>query len=450
MKDINYNDEVKNLVQDNLSSFQVSDYKDSNINEFNSLVKKGESALKLNYLSNALNFFLEAWKLVPNNASINYKIGDLYNRMEYQNGTSCIEYYRRANESSIHFTDQYHKLGVALILHDKNNKEVIDIFIECITRYDEEIEKDNQNYKLYLYKGIVYYFTRDFDEALSFLNMAAKYCNIKDDEIYFYMALVYTSLSMDNEAIDKYKKCLEINKKNIFALYKLSLLYHKNNKIEEALNCLDIAINIDNNFADAFNIKGQILLELNRKDEAEKYLESAKKLSYCRNDKLPSYSNYLLSKESLSNTNDLIKTNKINEEKKLNSNNTNTYSNLKSMLSKVIIKEKDEFEKSKFEFENIQKNEYNDVRSHDVDEVIQSKYESIEKDKYNDESEHMVDVVIQHNNKNNNENTDRSNEDSSDIVICHEEDFDNELFKTKSKLMTQNARNKIDNLYKWV
>jgi tetratricopeptide (TPR) repeat protein len=60
-------------------------------------------------------------------------------------------------------------------------------------------------------------------------------------------------------------------------------LYHKNNRIEDALSSLDAAIDIDKNFGDAFNIKGQILLEQNKKDESDKYLETAKQLNNSRN-----------------------------------------------------------------------------------------------------------------------------------------------------------------------
>jgi tetratricopeptide (TPR) repeat protein len=88
---------------------------------------------------------------------------------------------------------------------------------------------------------------------------------------------------------------------------------HKNNRIEDALSSLDSAIDIDKNFGDAFNIKGQILLEQNKKDESDKYLETAKQLNNSRNHKLPSYEKNLLAKEYLDNAIKLIESKQYEE-----------------------------------------------------------------------------------------------------------------------------------------
>ena len=82
--------------------------------------------------------------------------------------------------------------------------------------------------------------------------------------------------------IEAKKICLEIHKKNSKAFHNLRLLnliYFKEKNFSEALNFINKAIEINQNFPETYNEKGNALIELKRFNEAIESYDKAIKIS---------------------------------------------------------------------------------------------------------------------------------------------------------------------------
>ncbi|MDH4262883.1 MAG: restriction endonuclease [Spirochaetia bacterium] len=76
------------------------------------------------------------------------------------------------------------------------------------------------------------------------------------------------------------EKTLNINPKNGTAQFLLSLIYHKRNEFDNALQCAEKAIALDKSLSDASFIMGYARYRLNLKDEAEKLFREATLCKY--------------------------------------------------------------------------------------------------------------------------------------------------------------------------
>ena len=96
---------------------------------------------------------------------------------------------------------------------------------------------------------------------------------------FYGLGRLYQSLdNHDNEAIECYKNCLNINSESLKANLQLGIIYLKIKKYEESLNCLQKVIQIEPNNVLGLVSLGNVYLEMNDYEEAEKNLNLALRL----------------------------------------------------------------------------------------------------------------------------------------------------------------------------
>ncbi len=97
----------------------------------------------------------------------------------------------------------------------------------------------------------------------------------KDDNYYINLGLDSQVNGFYNEAIEYYKKAIEINPKNIEAYKKIGDCYDYNNQEDESIKYYKKAIEIDPNYKDAYNNIGLFYSKQKQYDKAMKYYKKA-------------------------------------------------------------------------------------------------------------------------------------------------------------------------------
>ena len=137
--------------------------------------------------------------------------------------------------------------------------------------------EENFQYKFYLDEGINAFYEGKYNEAIEFINKSIKLKN--DFEIsYFYRATCYQAKENWDEAMMDYTKAIQINPKMTDAYYNRAkiILSRKdiiNPKIENAIEDLKKAIELDNKFVDAMFAMAAGLKKLAKYNEAIEYLD---------------------------------------------------------------------------------------------------------------------------------------------------------------------------------
>lgn len=159
------------------------------------------------------------------------------------------------------------------------------------------------NFEKHYKQGLAYHNENKFDEAIKEFNLASE-IKPNDDSIYFALGNVYNVKGLQKEALDCYKKSLQINpnctkskymikllsneqgtksdiNKNetmeeIASTYKLGVECAKKDMFEDAIMAWEKTLKLFPNFAKAYYNIGVANLKLNKIDEAIKHLCQAK------------------------------------------------------------------------------------------------------------------------------------------------------------------------------
>jgi tetratricopeptide (TPR) repeat protein len=137
---------------------------------------------------------------------------------------------------------------------------------------------DKRNVEALLHIGYIY---RSIKENVKAFKCFKQILLIEPNNFLAFYGLgrLYQSLdNHDNEAIECYKNCLNINSESLKANLQLGIIYLKIKKYEESLNCLQKVIQIEPNNVLGLVSLGNVYLEMNDYEEAEKNLNLALRL----------------------------------------------------------------------------------------------------------------------------------------------------------------------------
>lgn len=136
----------------------------------------------------------------------------------------------------------------------------------------------NPNFALtYNNIGLSFYLKKDFDKALEYIRKAINIDNYFG-EAYNTMAMIYDEKKEYDKAMLNYNKALEFVKKNLDGIYtNIARLYMKQENINDALKCLNKAIEINSYNVEANVNLGGIYIKLLDYDKALEYYEKAER-----------------------------------------------------------------------------------------------------------------------------------------------------------------------------
>ncbi len=210
---------------------------------------------------------------------------------EMKKARQVLEYAHQQHPGSVNLL--FGEANVMLGLGKLNRAlEVLDA-IEKLEPFNEEV---------HLQKAGIYSQLRNYRRAIDHYKKALSLADEGIDDIYLDLAFEYENCDQFEEAITYLKKALEINPENEAVLYELAYCYDlaeanmasiaffrqytnahpyafvawynlgnslaREDRAEEALEALDLAIAIDENFSSAYFSKARVLLQMGRFKEA--------------------------------------------------------------------------------------------------------------------------------------------------------------------------------------
>jgi len=100
---------------------------------------------------------------------------------------------------------------------------------------------------------------------------------------------VYWQMQDDRRAEQSYREALRYNPRLVNSRLGLARIYQRQGNYAQALAETDTAVRIDPDRTDAHYMRGQLLLRLGRKDEANKELQAARTIGHtpARSDRAP-------------------------------------------------------------------------------------------------------------------------------------------------------------------
>ena len=142
--------------------------------------------------------------------------------------------------------------------------------------------EENFQYKFYLDEGINAFYEGKYDNSIEFLNKSIQIKN-DFDVSYFFRAACYQAKENWDEAMLDYTKAIQLNPKMTDSYYNRAkiILSRKdiiNPKIENAIEDLKKAIELDDKFIDAMYAMAAGLKKLGKYEEAIEYLDKIIKI----------------------------------------------------------------------------------------------------------------------------------------------------------------------------
>ncbi|QVK18903.1 tetratricopeptide repeat protein [Mycoplasmatota bacterium] len=185
------------------------------------LLLNAQKAYKNKQLHLALNYYLEAEKIINHSQSLLIDIALIYDELgDYENAK---RYYHKVLDYDVNNPIAYY--GLATIFD--NMKQ----FDEAIAYYKEAIRLDEHYYQAHFFLANLY------DEQKETMLAIYHYQNvIEQNPTYFYAYLnlgsLYESLNQDELALSLFKKAETLNTENHLLYFNLGVVYRKLNQIE--------------------------------------------------------------------------------------------------------------------------------------------------------------------------------------------------------------------------
>lgn len=132
----------------------------------------------------------------------------------------------------------------------------------------------NQEYAIYVFKGLNYWQDEAYQEAIQELKRAIKIIP-NHDRGYSTLGSVYFVSDQPKEAITYYKKTLEVNPNYSLAYYNLGVAYDSLGQPKQAIAFYQRAIELDSNYAPSYNNLGVIYRRIGELQKAVTYLQKA-------------------------------------------------------------------------------------------------------------------------------------------------------------------------------
>lgn len=229
---------------------------------------------------------------------------DLYKAKRYK---EAVQAYRQAIAANPNRANYHYNLGVALyaMKHMKESKESLKDAMEidptyphayklmgdilygetkykkAAAYYDEAIVLGIKTYNAYLNVGYCYDKLYYYKKALQYFEMAES-LNPNHLEVKFTVAMGYFKLDKISEAKSRLIKLAEIDPENTRVLNNISIICGRTGDFKQALEYAMRWIELDPNDGEAYNQAGDMLFNLGRGAEADKYKRKAKSLGVVR------------------------------------------------------------------------------------------------------------------------------------------------------------------------
>jgi type IV pilus assembly protein PilF len=189
----------------------------------------GTSAVRQGKLRTALENYLKAEKLDPENAYIKDELAQVYRDLgQYQ---KALEYFKEAIVLKPRFPEAQNNLG-ALYFQLKQ----YDLAIEYCQKAADDLLYKTPHFA-YTNLGAAYYFKGNHEKAVNSFQQALKLAP-EYSPAYFGLGYVYEELNNWNGAIEAYQKSILYNPDNADAYFRMGKLYKKMNRTLEAQEAL--------------------------------------------------------------------------------------------------------------------------------------------------------------------------------------------------------------------
>jgi tetratricopeptide (TPR) repeat protein len=189
----------------------------------------GTAAVRQGKLRTALENYLEAEKLDPENAYIKDELAQVYRDLgRYQ---KALEYFKQALVLKPRFPEAQNNLGTLYLLL----KEYDLAIAYCQKAADDLLYKTP--HFAYTNLGAAYYFKGNKDMAVQSFRQALKLAP-EYSPAYFGLGYVYEELKFWNGAVEAYQKSIFYSPESAEAYFRLGKLYHRMNRTAEAQEAL--------------------------------------------------------------------------------------------------------------------------------------------------------------------------------------------------------------------
>lgn len=142
-------------------------------------------------------------------------------------------------------------------------------YVKAIGYTDKLLKANSKCFEAYFIKGICLGKRKKYNQAIKNFKKAL---TIKENiETLHNLGYIYLVNGERNNAIDYFKKCLEIDKYNLGAHLNIAIAYFDGFSNERALYHINEAIKIDSKCYQALSVKGEILRYLGEIDDAIEY-----------------------------------------------------------------------------------------------------------------------------------------------------------------------------------
>lgn len=210
-------------------------------------MKECEKALKID------SSLKEAYFLKGNILQITYKLSD------------AILSYNKALELDPGYVDAYNAKG--------NAYENMSKFDNAMTEYDKALEKDKNNFITKCNKAALLYFLGKAKDADNMFTDISTNLSVEDYESFIAKANAYYYMNKTDEAMVCIEKAIEINKWGIYAIsFKAELQFDKD-ELDKAQKLYNEALQLYPNYYNAINGLGRVYTMQSKWDDADKMFE---------------------------------------------------------------------------------------------------------------------------------------------------------------------------------
>ena len=257
-------------LQESLSKYDSAISLNPNCKE--AYLNKGIVLNSLNSISEAIQNFEQCLKLFPNYPSALIGLGNSH--LISGNFKKALEYF----EQALKVKDKLHLAleGKCICLYELNQKEEANKIIEELNKENNKEEKNEEINNLI--KGNIAKDENNFEEAINYYDKCIEQ-NKNCYEAYYNKALCEISLNQNEDALNNLDMALNIKKDFPQALDAKGCRYYSNNQYNEALECYNELTEKYNTNDDYFYKKASTLIELKRYKEAIKSLDDVLKLN---------------------------------------------------------------------------------------------------------------------------------------------------------------------------
>jgi len=229
------------------------------------LGKKGLEVMNEKDYDKALTYFEKALKINPNQLNSLYYSGFAYEKKKSYK--KAIEFYSKCAELK-EFPEVFTRRGTCYFLIKEDSLAIIDL--------TKSLELKPENSEAIMQRAGAYRRTGQYEKLLDDLNSHLQ--KVPND--FYTKANKATALTM----LERYEEANELfinltkEKPNEYRLYNgVADTYMKMGKLEEALNSIEKALEINDKYANGYITKAEILIKMDKKEEACKAFSKAEK-----------------------------------------------------------------------------------------------------------------------------------------------------------------------------